>query len=177
LKRSKINEIFSKHYPGIKTPHYKIVKKEHPYLFLKIMEVFGGYRAFCRATHRKYPRTSPREAAFIKFSQSCSRRWHYNHWSSLEELTWMFLEYLDVADDFIHNCPFPGPKSGRCRIDFYNPFTQKRIETDGPFHKMTKKADAKKDKWFASFGIESLHITAKEFDRWDLVIKKILNFL
>jgi len=144
------------------------------------MKTFGGYRAFCRATHRKYPKTSKAEAAFIKYSSSCSKRWHYNHWSSLEELVWCFLEYLDVARDFIHNCPFPGPKGGRCKIDFYNPFTHKRISVDGVFHKVInsmKEYDRLKDKWYASWGIESLHITSDDFKDWSIIIDKLRKFI
>jgi len=180
MDRAKINEVFSEYYPYTsKTPHYRTVKSKHPYLFNLIMKQFGGYRAFCRATNRKYPKTSAREAAFIKLSSAASRRWHYNNWSSLEEITWAILESFNVADEYIHNCPFPSPKGRWYKLDFFNPFTMKVIEVDGPFHRIqtNKKLDQLKDKWLASFGITVLRLTLKDFKNWNIIIDKLLYLI
>ena len=171
---------FSRRYPRNKpTPHFSKVKKEYPKLFVCIMDRFGGYRSFLRRIKRPMPRTSAKERAFIRYSSNVSLNYFKNNWSSLEELTWCILEYLDMEEIFVHNFSFPSPKGSYYKIDFFSLDLLARIEVDGIFHSAIPKQaerDKEKDDYFSKFGIVTLHLTSEDFKDLRIVTKKVLNF-
>lgn len=166
-RRQLVQILFDKYYPkSDKTPRYQKVKKDHSYLYGKIIESFNGYRGFLRAAKRKMPATSAKERAFIKYSGNVSRRYYINCWSSLEEYTFAALVLLREENNFIHNCPFPSPKGSFYHLDFFDFDRMLLIEVDGIFHTAIpgqKERDAERDKYIGSFGIRILRLNSNDF--------------
>jgi very-short-patch-repair endonuclease len=182
MERSRIKNVFMDFYPGPKSPHYTMVKRDHPILFEDIMRLFNGYRSFLAIIHYPMPRTTKAEKTFIKYSSMVSRSYFINCWSTLEELTWSFLEYLNVAERFIHNFPFPsqsGPKY-YYKLDFFDSMNLLHLSVDGIFHQAIptqKDRDLLKDEWLRRYGIDTLHLMSKDFKDWRTTIHKIDDFL